>query len=115
MSRSEHATRRDRRDPEDLPRKRRIKALIAAERQRPRTDEPPVVADAVPIEVRDRGPFLQYPASVEDLRDLLARLPPGCVNGVARIELCLAEATDARSHAARGASGSAGRIGPAAQ
>ncbi len=90
MSRSEHATRRHRRDPGDLDRKRRIKALILTERQRPRVALPPVSRDAVPIEVIDHGPFTRYAASAEDLRQMMDRLPPGCVDGLSRIELRLA-------------------------
>ena len=91
MSRSEHATRRERRDPGDLERKRRIKALIVAERQRPpAVGIPPVSGDAVSIEVLDQGPFTHYPASADDLRQLMNRLPTGCADGLSRIELRLA-------------------------
>jgi tetratricopeptide (TPR) repeat protein len=94
LSRSEHATRRDRRDPGDLDRKRRIKGLIAAERNQPRAPMPPVSGDAVPIEIVDHGPFVHYPSSVEDLRNVMHRLPPGSLNGLSRIELRLAEPDD---------------------
>ncbi|MCE9576145.1 MAG: tetratricopeptide repeat protein [Deltaproteobacteria bacterium] len=88
MSRSEHATRRDRRDPGDLARKRRIKAQVEQVRQRPREALPPVDVHGVPIAIRDTGPFIHYPAA-DDLRAVLARLPPGAVDGIAGIELRL--------------------------
>jgi tetratricopeptide (TPR) repeat protein len=94
VSRSEHATRRDRRDPGDLARKRRVKELILAERQRPRVALPPVSGDAVPIEVIDHGRFTHYAASVDDLRQVMGRLPPGSVDGLSRIELCLGPPDD---------------------
>lgn len=33
---------------------------------------PVVSSTAIPIKVRDRGPFVHYPASVEDLRGVIA-------------------------------------------
>ncbi len=93
MSRSEHATRRDRRDPGDLARKRRIKAQVAQVRQRPREALPPVEVHGVPIAIRDTGPFIHYPAA-DDLRAVLARLPPGAIDGIAGIELRLPAADD---------------------
>jgi hypothetical protein len=90
MSRSEHATRREPGDPGDLERKRHVKALVARERLQPRPPWPEVVADAVPITVEDHeGPFVHHPASVDDLRAVIARLPPGSMDGIAGIELCL--------------------------
>jgi hypothetical protein len=68
MSRSEHATRRDPRG--DLARKRRVKLLAAEEVPEP----PEVEAEAVRIVVRDRGPFVHFPASVDDLRSNVARI-----------------------------------------
>jgi hypothetical protein len=103
MSRSEHATRRERRDPGDLARKRRIKAQVARVRQRPREALPAAMVEGVPIEIRDAGPFIHYPASIEDLRAVMARLPPGAFDGIAGIVLQLPErdepddGTDARS------------------
>jgi hypothetical protein len=94
MSRSEHATRRDRRGPGDLARKRRVKELILAERQRPRVALPPVSDDAVPIEVIDHGRFTHYAASAADLRQVIDRLPPGCVDGLSRIDLRLGPPDD---------------------
>jgi hypothetical protein len=74
-----------------------VKALVAEQRGRPRAPLPPLPAGAVPIVVRDRGPFVHYPASPEDLRAVLARLPAGVVNGVAQIELLLEEDPEERA------------------
>jgi hypothetical protein len=93
MSRSEHATRRDPRDPDDLDRKRRIKALVAEERLRPKSAPAMLGADSVAITIEDHhGPFVHYPASIDDLRAVIARLPVGVINGITRIELSLGRA-----------------------
>jgi hypothetical protein len=49
---------------------------------------PAVTASAVPIEVRAVGPDVRFPASIADLRGVMARLPPGTLNGLAGISLC---------------------------
>lgn len=98
MSRSEHATRHEPRDPGDLHRKRRIKELVDEERARPRSRTPTIDAAAVPIVERDRGRFVHYPASVDDLRAILARVPDGAADGLGEIELCLDERKDTHGH-----------------
>jgi hypothetical protein len=87
MSRSEHGNARDKSDPRDRARKDRIKSLIVAERRHRDRALPAVTASAIPIEVRE-GPSVQFPASVRDLRGVMARLPAGTLNGLAGIELC---------------------------
>ena len=91
MSRSEHATRRDPRDPGDLERKRLIKAFIEAERASPRRPVPPTDPCGVEISIRDAGPYVHYPASAEDLRAVLARLPLGVSDGLDIIAETLSE------------------------
>src|SRR5690242_17312273 len=89
MSRSEHATRRSPRDHGDLPRKRRIKWLSARERRAAAHELPPVDPGSIAIVVRDRGPYVHYPASADDVRAILHRVPPGAVDGIGTIELDL--------------------------
>lgn len=88
MSRSEHGNARDKHDPRDRARKRRIKTLIVSERMRHRST-PTVVSTAIPIDVIDRGSHVHYPASIDDLRGVMERLPSGSLNGLGGIELCL--------------------------
>lgn len=45
--------------------------------------------DAIPITVQDTGPYIHYPASVDDLRAVAALLPPDILLGVSAIELRL--------------------------
>jgi tetratricopeptide (TPR) repeat protein len=110
MSRSVHATRHELRslllddfaDPGE--RRKRVRAINAARRtkrtiknsveaERARLALPTAdgiaSADAIPIRVRDEGPFLHYPASPGDLRAVMSILPPGLIDHVSRIELCL--------------------------
>jgi tetratricopeptide (TPR) repeat protein len=94
VARSLHATHRtplDLRDEEDLDRKRLIKRLVSEERRRPRERAQVVASEAIPISVRDLGPFVHYPASANDVRAVLSRLPLGIAVGIGSIELCLAE------------------------
>lgn len=72
-----------------LQRKRIVKAQVwrrQVERQLP---EAPVSIASIPIEVRDQQEFVHYPASVEDIVAVLDLLPPGTLDGVSRIVLCL--------------------------
>ena len=107
MSRSQHATRRalreearwDDRNPEvrkprlrelkqDLREKRTIKRQVLEERRAGGPPVPvPVDIAAIPIRVKDEGPYVHYPVAPEDLREVLRRLPPGVANGVEAIEL----------------------------
>jgi tetratricopeptide (TPR) repeat protein len=89
MSHSIHATRRDPRDPGDLSRKRWVKELVAVERHHDRSQLPLVPMEAIPITVHAESGDVHFPASVADLRGLMARLPPGCLAGVRGIELSL--------------------------
>lgn len=73
-------------------RKRRIKQLIAEERARPHDlpeRAPDVAAAGVPIVVRDRDVRLHFPASPDDLRAILERVPYGTAEGLGEISLCI--------------------------
>jgi tetratricopeptide (TPR) repeat protein len=113
MARSKHTTRRDLVDEsrrsyrdrgvkrqrlkeakQDLREKRTIKRQVREERRRaPRKPSAPVDAATIPIRVTDHGPFVHYPATVEELRQLLRRLPPGSADGLEGIELTLGRET----------------------
>ena len=71
----------------NIARQRRLKKLV---RQRRRRSDPAVQVDAsaTPVIERDAGAYVRHPASAEDLREILRRLP-GRFDGLARIELCL--------------------------
>lgn len=100
MSRSIHETRRDLsealRDGADAKRveylrtqlatKRRIKERSQEERRSSAVE--PGGVEAVPVCVRDTGPFLHYPASIDDIRAVMRLLPRGALDGLATVELC---------------------------
>lgn len=102
MARSIHSTLSDHRDefygrrrPEELARiaaelerKRRLKRRVRDVRRR-QADLPAVSPETIPIEVRDAGPFVHHPAGPDDLRAVIRRLPPGTLDGLAGITLCL--------------------------
>jgi len=87
-----HSTPSDLRDEEDLERKSLIKRLVAEERGRPRAPTPTVASHAIPVSVRDRGPYVHYPASPDDVRAVLSRLPAGIAQGIGGIEFAIDEA-----------------------
>jgi len=107
MTQSIHTTRRELQatgrqnyGDESLHRKRleRLRAeLDAKERVKAQThrlrrgcsDTLPTPPASVPIRVLDEGPSLHYPASPEDIRRVLALLPPGTLDGLAAVELWL--------------------------
>ena len=109
MSRSHHTTRRnlgmaarfDEADlkkkaarieelQKDLAAKRAVKRHVRKERQR-KVQLPPTPIDSIPIGVKNSSPFVHFPASPDDLRALLERLPAGLVDGLTEIELSLGE------------------------
>jgi tetratricopeptide (TPR) repeat protein len=49
----------------------------------------PVNADQVPIFVDDEAPYLVHPADEDDIRAILRRLPPGSLDGLQAIRLCV--------------------------
>lgn len=75
-----------------LARKHAIKRRSEWKLDRFRFAEAPVSVDSIPIEVYDQREFVQYPASVQDLRAVLRLLPRGTLDGVSRIMLCLGAA-----------------------
>lgn len=72
--------------------KRRIKAQVRSQRRREfaHLELPPVNPRGVPIRVV-RGQHVLHPASERDLREVIARLPAGALNGVPEVLLCLGE------------------------
>jgi tetratricopeptide (TPR) repeat protein len=92
LSRSEHGNARDRTDPVDRARKRRIKTLTVAER-RPRV-LPELEAAAIPIVTFEHGPYVHWPASAADLRGVMERLPAGALTGIACIAQVLSAAEE---------------------
>jgi tetratricopeptide (TPR) repeat protein len=72
----------------ELRKKRLIKALIQEERH---TNHPDIFvrAEGIPISIKDTGEHLHYPASIEDLLAVMRLLPPGQLNGLSGITLCL--------------------------
>jgi tetratricopeptide (TPR) repeat protein len=108
MSRSIHRTRRDLEEvrrsdfadaqehealleqiDDQLEKKRRIKDEIWEERQRGDMLLPPTPVEAIPILVQDEDEFVHYPASPEDIRAVMRRLPVGVMDGIQSITLCL--------------------------
>ena len=110
MSRSFHANRkmiaREARFRRNTPeRKRRLDELWAdvelkrftkrAERARRKAGSveiPLVSAEAIPIRVVDESAVVHYPASAEDHREIMRRLPPGFLSGVKEVRLILGAA-----------------------
>jgi hypothetical protein len=86
----------------ELREKRGEKA--AAREARRRGGASPTPPELVEVRVSDRGGFVHFPASEDDVREVLCRLPRGVTDGLARIELRLgaltqeeqAESTDRR-------------------
>jgi len=50
---------------------------------------PPTAVESIPIEICDQGEYIQYPATPEDVVELLKRLPRGTVDGLSRIQFRL--------------------------
>jgi tetratricopeptide (TPR) repeat protein len=73
---------------DELRKKRLIKTLVQEERH---ATHPNIfaVAEGIPISIKDTGAYLHYPASIEDLRAVMKLLPPGHLNGLSGITLCL--------------------------
>lgn len=73
-----------------LDQKRATKAQVRQARRQPLPLlQAPLTVEQIPILVLDQHACIHYPASVEDLRAVLRRLPPGTLDGVRRILLCL--------------------------
>ncbi len=109
MSRSIHAThaqiqrerqfdysceeaRRDKLAPLDaqLHRKRFVKAMSRQSRKAHSIDDVPAIEPGmIPIEIAERGRVIHYPASADDIRAVMERLPRGVFAGLSGIRLCL--------------------------
>jgi tetratricopeptide (TPR) repeat protein len=72
-----------------LDRKHRIRELVAMERKLPGRVLAPAPSEAIPVQLRDEGPYVHYPATPGDLRAVMDRLPPGVLHGLSSIDLCL--------------------------
>jgi hypothetical protein len=75
---------------ENIRRQRRIKQRLR--QQRGRDDRPPLpIVDpaAAPVLVEDEGPYVHHAATEADVREILRRVPPGSLDGLGPIRLCL--------------------------
>lgn len=72
-----------------LQRKATIKARTVQERREGAFAETTGGVETIPILVRDEGPYTHYPAGKDDLRAMMRRLPPGSLDGVSRVVLCV--------------------------
>lgn len=123
MSRSIHETRRmirethreewgNREDQEKrlaglyakLDRKKLIKQQVAEGRKGLRTiqaeEELITTTDpaGIPILIEDKGPYIHYPATPDDLRAIMHRLPQGVCDGLSEIVLCLCDRDEPADH-----------------
>src|SRR5262249_39613447 len=75
---------------EQIRKKRRVKQGARQERSAPPwVDLPPVAPEAVPVRIIEQGSWIHYPASPDDLRAVMRRLPAGVLTGLSGIQLCL--------------------------
>ena len=69
--------------------KHRVKRAVREERSITPGFVQPVDTDTIPISVRDEGPFVHYPASPDDIRNVMYLLPRGSLDGLRSVELAL--------------------------
>ncbi len=74
---------------DSLEQKRTIKERVLEERQLPPAHDGVGKPEGIPIHVVDQGNYVHYPAGVEDLKALMARLPRGVTDGISGIVLGL--------------------------
>ena len=84
----EQATQR-RKVLEQLIKKRQIGRQVRQERRAATADRWPAVTDEIPIYVEEAAPYVHFPASPDDLRAVMRRLPRGVLDGLERIDLQL--------------------------
>src|SRR5262249_55550943 len=72
-----------------LARKRTVKEQVRQRRGPCPLPEVPVDTASIPVEVRDPRASLHHRASAEDVRAVLQLLPPGTLDGLSRVVLCL--------------------------
>lgn len=73
----------------DIRRKRRTKRQVKGERA---AENGLIVAsevESIPVSVSDAGQFVHFPASSDDIRNVMRLLPRGLLDGLVGIELCL--------------------------
>ncbi|MFT3764571.1 MAG: hypothetical protein QM820_03500 [Minicystis sp.] len=63
-------------------RQQTIRESVRQERRRGAEPPPPIDLDRLPILVDDAAPYVFHPASEEDIRAVLRRLPPGSLDGL---------------------------------
>ncbi len=80
----------------DLARKRLTKAQVLHERRRDDAALPPLDPTTIPIRIFDQSDHVHHAASPADLRAVMARLPPGILDGLSAIVLGLGMAEQAR-------------------
>lgn len=73
----------------NLSKKQRIKQGALAERSKPPEPLPEALPDSIPITILDQGPYIHYPATPQDILEVMRRLIPGAVSGLKSIELYL--------------------------
>jgi tetratricopeptide (TPR) repeat protein len=74
---------------QQLARKRRIKYQVQAERQLDESVRTPVALETIPIRVHEASTFVHYPAGVDDIQEVMRRLPIGVSDGIRSIDLYL--------------------------
>jgi tetratricopeptide (TPR) repeat protein len=73
-----------------LVRKRTVKEQVRRRRVSYYRPDAPAGTASIPVEVRDQhAADVHYPACTEDVRAVLELLPPGTLDGVSRVVLCL--------------------------
>ncbi|MCY1058202.1 hypothetical protein [Nannocystis sp. SCPEA4] len=77
---------------ENIRRQRRIKRRIREQRGRDGRPPLPIVdPDTAPVLVEDGGPYVHHAATEADVREILRRMPPGSLDGLGPIRLCVGE------------------------
>ncbi|MBZ5711673.1 hypothetical protein [Nannocystis pusilla] len=77
---------------ENIRRQRRIKRRIREQRGRDgRLPLAIVDPDTAPVLVEDGGPYVHHAATEADVREILRRMPPGSLDGLGPIRLCVGD------------------------
>jgi len=87
---------------DDVELKRFTKRAERARRKAGGVEVPLVSAEAIPIRVDDESAVVHYPASAEDHREIMRRLPPGFLSGVKEVRLILGAALAADEESEEG-------------
>ncbi|MDC0675288.1 tetratricopeptide repeat protein [Nannocystis radixulma] len=75
---------------DNIRRQRRIKKRIQEQRGRDSRPPLPIVdPDTAPVLVEDGGPYVHHAATEADVREILRRMPPGWLDGLGPIRLCV--------------------------